>query len=122
MLGLYGLALYLVIAVIGAGVVALFLVVALAVGMVTHPVRTIALVLRKLAALAGGLALILALIDWFWYDHSEPDFMPVLIGSIGVIVCSVIIRAVAGWLLARPTRAERRAMARRSSSELDPRM
>lgn len=76
------------VAIIGAGIIVL-LVVALAVGLVTHPIRTLALVLHKLAALAAGLALILAL-----------------------IVGSVIIRALAEWVLERPTRAERRAMKR----------
>lgn len=111
MFGLYMLAIYLGVAVIVAGFVAL-LVVALAVGLVTHPIRTLALVFHKLAALAAGLALILALIVWFWYDHSKPDFVPCFWGSIGVIVASILIRAFAEWILERPTRAERRAMKR----------
>lgn len=73
------------VAIIGAGIIALLVVVALAVGLVTHPIRTLALVLHKLAALAAGLAL---------------------------IVGSVIIRTLAEWVLERPTRAERRAMKR----------
>lgn len=73
------------VAIIGAGIIALLVVVALAVGLVTHPIRTLALVLHKLAALPAGLAL---------------------------IVGSVIIRALAEWVLERPTRAERRAMKR----------
>lgn len=105
MFGLYMLAIYLGVAVIVAGFVALLVVVALAVGLVTHPIRT-------LAALAAGLALILALIVWFWYDHSKPDFVPCFWGSIGVIVASILIRAFAEWILERPTRAERRAMKR----------
>lgn len=112
MLGLYGLAIYLGVAIIGAGIIALLVVVALAVGLVTHPIRTLALVLHKLAALAAGIALILALIVWFWTDHAKPDFIPCFWGSIGVIVSSVIIRALAEWVLERPTRAERRAMKR----------
>jgi len=84
MFGLYMLAIYLGVAVIAAGFVAL-LVVALAVGLVTHPIRTLALVFHKLAALAAGLALILALIAWFWTDHAKPDFIPCFWGSIGVI-------------------------------------
>ena len=76
MFGLYMLAIYLGIAIIAAGFVALLVVVALAVGLVAHPIRTLALVFHKLAALAAGLALILALIVWFWYDHSKPDFAP----------------------------------------------
>ncbi len=112
MLGLYGLAIYLGVAIIVAGVFALLVVVALAVGLVTHPIRTLALVFHKLAALAAGLALILALIVWFWTDHAKPDFIPCFWGSIGVIVGSVIIRALAEWVLERPTRAERRAMER----------
>ena len=69
MFGLYMLAIYLGVAIIGAGFVALLVVVALAVGLVTHPIRTLALVFHKLAALAAGLALILALIVWFWYER-----------------------------------------------------
>ncbi|MFC2697978.1 MAG: hypothetical protein ACFN09_08275 [Bifidobacterium dentium] len=117
MFGLYMLAIYLGIAIIVAGVVALLVIVALAVGLVTHPIRTLALVFHKLAALAAGLALILALIAWFWYDHSKPDFIPCFWGSIGVIVASVIIRAFAEWVLERPTRAERRAMRRAAAQE-----
>ena len=112
MFGLYMLAIYLGIAIIVAGVVALLVIVALAVGLVTHPIRTLALVFHKLAALAAGLALILALIAWFWTDHAKPDFIPCFWGSIGVIVASIIIRAFAEWVLERPTRAERRAMRR----------
>ena len=88
MFGLYMLAIYLGVAIIAAGFVALLVVVALAVGLVTHPIRTLALVFHKLAALAAGLALIPALIVWFWYDHSKPDFVPCFWGSIGVIVAS----------------------------------
>lgn len=66
MFGLYMLAIYLGVAVIAAGFVALLVVVALAVGLVTHPIRTLALVFHKLAALSAGLALILALIAWFF--------------------------------------------------------
>ena len=117
MFGLYMLAIYLGIAVIAAGFVALLVVVALAVGLVTHPIRTLALVFHKLAALAGGLALILALIVWFWYDHAKPDFVPCFWGSVGVIVASIIVRAFAEWILERPTRAERRAMKRVAAQE-----
>ena len=94
-------------------------IVALAVGLVTHPIRTLALVFHKLAALAAGLALILALIVWFWYDHSKPDFVPCFWGSIGVIVASILIRTFAEWILERPTRAERRAMKRAAAQETD---
>lgn len=117
MFGLYMLAIYLDIAIIVAGVVALLVIVALAVGLVTHPIRTLALVFHKLAALAAGLALILALIAWFWTDHAKPDFIPCFWGSIGVIVASIIIRAFAEWVLERPTRAERRAMRRAAAQE-----
>lgn len=110
MFGLYMLAIYLGVAIIAAGFVSLLVVVALAVGLVTHPIRT-------LAALAAGLALILALIVWFWYDHSKPDFVPCFWGSIGVIVASILIRAFAEWILERPTRAERRAMKRAAAQE-----
>ena len=86
-------------------------------GLVAHPIRTLALVFHKLAALAAGLAMILALIVWFWYDHSKPDFAPCFWGSIGVIVASILIRAFAEWILERPTRAERRAMKRAAAQE-----
>ena len=108
---------YLGVAVIAAGFVALLVVVALAVGLVTHPIRTLALVFHKLAALSAGLALILALIAWFWTDHTKPDFVPCFWGSIGVIVASILIRAFAEWILERPTRAERRAMKRAAAQE-----
>ena len=117
MFGLYMLAIYLGIAIIVAGVVALLVVIMLAVGLVTHPIRTLALVFHKLAALAAGLALILALIAWFWTDHVKPDFIPCFWGSIGVIVASIITRAFAEWVLERPTRAERRAMRRAAAQE-----
>ena len=117
MFGLYMLAIYLGIAIIVAGVVALLVVIMLVVGLVTHPIRTLALVFHKLAALAAGLALILALIAWFWTDHAKPDFIPCFWGSIGVIVASIIIRAFAEWVLERPTRAERRAMRRAAAQE-----
>lgn len=117
MFGLYMLAIYLGIAIIVAGFVALLVVIMLAVGLVTHPIRTLALVFHKLAALAAGLALILALIAWCWTDHAKPDFIPCFWGSIGVIVASIIIRAFAEWVLERPTRAERRAMRRAAAQE-----
>lgn len=117
MFGLYMLAIYLGIDIIVAGFVALLVVIMLAVGLVTHPIRTLALVFHKLAALAAGLALILALIAWFWTDHAKPDFIPCFWGSIGVIVASIIIRAFAEWVLERPTRAERRAMRRAAAQE-----
>lgn len=116
MFGLYMLAIYLGVAVIAAGFVALLVVVALAVGLVTHPIRTLALVFHKLAALAAGLALILALIVWFWTDHAKPDFVPCFWGSIGVIVASVIIRAFAEWIsrAANQGRAPRHETGRRA--------
>ena len=115
MFGLYMLAIYLGVAVIAAGFVALLVVVALAVGLVTHPIRTLALVFHKLAALSAGLALILALVVWFWTDHAKPDFVPCFWGSIGVIVASIIVRTFAEWILERPTKAERRALEQASA-------
>lgn len=119
MFGLYMLAIYLGVAIIGAGIVALLVVIALAVGLVTHPIRTLALVFHKLAALAAGLALILALVVWFCTDHAKPDFVPCFWGSVGVIVVSILIRMLAEWILERPTRAERRAMKRAAASTFD---
>lgn len=60
----------------------------------------------------AGLALILALIVWFWTNHAKPDSVPCFWGFIGVIVAAVLVRAFAEWILERPTRAERRAMKR----------
>ena len=122
MFGLYMLAIYLGIAIIAAGFVALLVVVALAVGLVTHPIRTFALVFHKLAALAAGLALILTLIAWFWTDHTKPGFVPCFWGSIGVIVASILVRMLAEWVLERPTRAERRAMRRVAAPTFDSRL
>lgn len=79
MFGLYMLAIYLGIAIIAAGFVALLVIVALAVGLVTHPIRTLALVFHKLSALAAGLALIL--IDLLVLDRSrQAGLHPVLLG------------------------------------------
>ena len=94
MFGLYMLAIYLGVAIIGAGIVALL----------------------------AGLALILALIAWFWTDHSKSDFIPCFWGSIGVIVASILIRMLAEWILERPTRAERRAMKRAAAPTFDSRL
>ena len=77
MFGLYMLAIYLGIAIIVAGVVALLVVIMLAVGLVTHPIRTLALIFHKLAALAAGLALILG-IDRFM---SEARALTNLVGN-----------------------------------------
>ncbi|MDU2645469.1 MAG: hypothetical protein E7C65_06530 [Bifidobacterium longum] len=54
MFGLYMLAIYLGIAIIAAGFVALLVVVALAVGLVTHPIRTLALVFHCIASMFVG--------------------------------------------------------------------
>lgn len=110
MFGLYGLALYVAIALIGLAVSALLALFAVVVGLITHPLRTLALILGKVAAIAAGLALVLALLTWFAYDHTKPDFLPVFAGSIAVIVGGVIIYGFCEWFLERPTRAERRAM------------
>ena len=67
------------------------------------------------AIIAAGLALI----AWFWTDHTKPDFVPCFWGSIGVIVASIITRAFAEWILKRPTRAERRAMKRAAAQIYD---
>ena len=56
MFGLYGLAIYLGVALISAGIV--------------------------------------AMLAWFWTDHDKQDFIPCFRGFIGVIVVSVIIRAM----------------------------
>lgn len=105
MLGLYGMVIYLAVAVIAVvgmlALGALFFVVCFAIGLVTHPILTIALALHWLAALAGGLALIAAVASWFLMDHAQSDFIPVFAGSIGVIVISVVIRFLTGWLLDR---------------------
>lgn len=110
----FDLAVLLVMAAISAVVI----VVALAIGLVTHPLRTLAVVFGKLAALVGGLALILALLIWFASDHSHRDFIPGFYGSIGVIVLCVAARLFTDWFLARPTRAERREAEERQR-ELD---
>lgn len=109
MFGLYGLALYVAIALIGLAVSVLLALFAVMVGLITHPLRTLALILGKVAAIAAGLALMLALLAWFAYDHTKPDFLPVFAGSIAVIVGGVIIYGLCEWFLERPTRAERRA-------------
>lgn len=45
MFGIYGLALYLVVIAISAAIWALLMLIAFAIGLVTHPIRTLAIVL-----------------------------------------------------------------------------
>ena len=79
-------------------------------------------VFHTLAALAAGLALILALVVWFWTDHAKPDFVLCFWGSIGVIVASGFVRAFAERIPERPTRAGRRAMRRVAAPTFDSRL
>ena len=115
--GLYGLALYVAIALIGLAVSALFMLIAIAVGLVTHPLRTLALLLSKVAGLAAGLALILTAFFWYASKVDGGKGLPVAVKereyfylSVAVLVVGVIVYGRCEWFLERPTRAERRAM------------
>ena len=88
---------------------AVVIVVAVAVGLVTHPLRTLALILGKLAALVAGLALIFTLLIWFGTDHADPDFPVTIAAGVGALVLAGGVRLFCDWFLDRPTRAERRA-------------
>jgi peptidoglycan/LPS O-acetylase OafA/YrhL len=104
------------VCVLAVGAVALVL--GFAVGLVTHPFKTLALLVNKLAGLAAGLALILALLTWFGYDHAKDDFAPAFWGSIAVIVVGGLLCVLTQWFIDRPTRAERRAMEAEAAQRL----
>lgn len=85
-------------------------IVTLAVSLVVHPVRTLVMIVGKVAALAAGIALLLALLTWFAYDHSKPDFLPVFVGLIATIIVGAILHTICQWFLEGSTREERTAV------------
>lgn len=116
---LIGLGVELAILAVVAVVAAIVVVIGLAVGLITHPLRTIALVLNKLASLAGGLALILAVFTWFAVDHATKDFDLVFWGSVAATVAGILIHGFTEWFLSRPTRAKRRIAGRETRTDMD---
>lgn len=122
MFGLYMLAIYLGVAVIGAGIVALP-VVALAVGLchASHPHARPRVPQARRPGHRPGTD---PRFDCLVLDRSlQAGLRSVLLGgSIGVIVGSIIIRALAEWVLERPTRAERCVMMQSSISTFDSRL
>lgn len=99
----------LAVIVLAAGAVLLLV---LAVGLVIHPLRTLAFVVNRAAGLAGGVGLIGAAIAWFACAHDSKDWGLVFHGSIGLVVAGIVLYGLTEWFLERPTRAERRAVER----------
>lgn len=98
-----------ILLVLGVVAVAL-LIVTLATGLVTHPIRTLAFLLSKAAGLVAGLGLFLAVILWFWCDHGSKDWGLDFWCSIAMMLAAGIVCRFAEWIMNRPTRAERRAV------------
>ena len=113
-----GISLTIVVVMIGLG--ALLMLVGLAVGLVTHPLRTLAFVVNKIAALGGGLGLLGALFAWFVVAHDDKDWNLLFYGSVCLLVGGVVMYGLTEWFLERPTRAERRMLERQALIDSTP--
>lgn len=100
---------YLIVAICMLAITAVFVVLAFVVGMFTHPIRTLALVINRISAIAGGLATLNAAAMWFLYDHTAKDFAPLFWASIGIIVLAVILIPLTQYIMDRPSHAEQQA-------------
>ncbi|OZG59340.1 hypothetical protein BTIS_0071 [Bifidobacterium tissieri] len=99
----------LVLIVIMLAVGALMIVVTFAIGLVTHPIRTLLATFNILSGVVGGLALLLAVFTWFCYRHDAFDFNQVFWGFTATTVISIIIRILTTWALNRIARHDREA-------------
>lgn len=120
MIALMELGISLTIVVVMIGVGALLMLIGLAVVLVTHPLRTLAFLVNKLAALGGGLGLIGTPFAWFVVEHDDKDWNLLFYGSVCLLVGGIIMYGLTEWFLERPTRAERRMMERRTLIDSTP--
>lgn len=74
MIALMELGISLTIVVVMIAVGALLMLIGLAVGLITHPLRTLAFLVNKIAALGGGLGLIGTPFAWFVVEHDDKDW------------------------------------------------
>jgi uncharacterized membrane protein YfcA len=120
MIALMELGISLTIVVVMIGVGALLMLIGLAVVLVTHPLRTLAFLVNKLAALGGGLGLIGTPFAWFVVEHDDKDWNLLFYGSVCLLVGGIMMYGLTEWFLERPTRAERRMMERRTLIDSTP--
>ncbi|OZG60709.1 MULTISPECIES: hypothetical protein [Bifidobacterium] len=94
----------LIFMVISIGLTLLFAAVGLILNFLIAPLRTLALILQKIAGCIGVILTLLAV--YFWFAEQTPPGWDV----IAIIVCCIIVGIVTQWFIERPTRAERKAM------------
>ncbi|RSX51282.1 hypothetical protein [Bifidobacterium callimiconis] len=88
---------------------ALMIVVTFAIGLVTHPIRTLLAAFNILSGIIGGIALLLAVFTWFCYRHDAFDFNQVFWGfTITTVIC-IIVRILTTWAINRIARRDREA-------------
>ena len=107
MIALMELGISLTIVVVMIGVGALLMLIGLAVVLVTHPLRTLAFLVNKLAALGGGLGLIGTPFAWFVVEHDDKDWNLLFYGSVCLLVGGIIMYGLTEWFLERHTLAVR---------------
>lgn len=94
---------YLIFPLIGLALAAVFLVLALVFNFIVAPLRTLALIVQKIAGVIGVLCTIVTLIMHFGEHLAIPFEMYAIIG-----LC-IAVGILTQWFIERPTRAERRA-------------
>lgn len=94
---------YLIFPLIGLALAAVFLVVALVFNFIVAPLRTLALIVQKIAGVIGVLCTIVTLIMHFGEHLAIPFEMYAIIG-----LC-IAVGILTQWFIERPTRAERKA-------------
>lgn len=94
---------YLIFPLIGLALAAVFLVLALVFNFIVAPLRTLALIVQKIAGVIGVLCTIVTLIMYFDEHLAIPFEMYAIIG-----LC-IAVGILTQWFIERPTRAERKA-------------
>lgn len=94
---------YLIFPLIGLALAAIVLVLALVFNFIIAPLRTLAMILQKIAGVIGVLCTIVTLIMHFGEHLAIPFEMYAIIG-----LC-IAVGILTQWFIERPTRAERRA-------------
>lgn len=120
MIALMELGISLTIVVVMIAIGALLMLIGLAVELITHPLRTLAFLVNKIAALGGGLGLIGTPFAWFVVEHDDKDWNLLFYGSICLLVGGIMVYGLTEWFLERPTRAERRMMERQDLIDSTP--
>ena len=115
MIGLVGLGIELIILLVLLGIGALFFLISLAVGLVTHPLRTLATILNRIGAFVGGIGLFAGLIVWFLCPHDDKDFNTFFWGSVIACLTGMTVYGLTDWFLDWADRRDlRKAIARQT--------